>query len=499
MQHISKILNEKTAKKQIGLLALLFLTQLTACAPSSGGGSAAGEGLTCDSNQNIYQEPISGTQGYEQDVVSESASTEPKIKIDPNFDSYIVEFEEDSYETTSLQPSGNSVHEYQVSGLSLKNIRSNTFSLKLSGDEYFKKEMVQKLGNQRKIKFIEPDYPLHLIPQEASEEMEVAATVSTAAQWHHQTVQTSSAWQVTKGSQDIVVAVVDSGIDYNHTDLRNNMWKNPQEIANNGKDDDGNGHVDDVYGWNYVNNNGKPLTTSGSHHGTHVAGIIGATGTASRGVFGEAQKVKLMALKFIGDTGTGITSNAIKAIDYAISKKVFAINNSWGSTNRSQALEAAIKRAERAGILFVVAAGNGDNGVGYDITRRGYYPAAFTQSNILRVAASKSDNTLTRFSNFGKSLVDVAAPGYNILSTITGNSYMKMSGTSMAAPIVTGLAVLIKAANPNLSFSQIKGIIKSSVDPITSLKTKISSGGRVNARKAVSMAANISSDLSGCF
>ncbi len=497
MHHISRIPKKKTAKIQIGSLALLFLTQLTACAPSSGGGSADGEGLMC--NRNVYQVPVTESQNYNQDEVSESASTEPKITIDPKFDSYIVEFEEDSYETAALQPSGNSLHEYQVSGLSLKNIRTNTFSLKLTGNEYFKKEMVQRLGNQRKIKFIEPDYPLHLIPQEASEEMEVAATVSTAAQWHHQTVQTSSAWQVTKGSQDIVVAVVDSGIDYNHTDLRNNMWKNPREVANNGRDDDGNGLVDDVYGWNYVSNNGKPLTTSGSHHGTHVAGIIGATGTASRGVYGEAQKVKLIALKFIGDTGTGITSNAIKAIDYAISKRVFAINNSWGSTNRSQALEAAIKRAEKAGILFVVAAGNGDNGVGYDITRRGYYPAAFTQSNILRVAASKSDNTLTRFSNFGKSLVDVAAPGYNILSTITGNSYMKMSGTSMAAPLVTGLAVLVKAANPNLSFSQIKGIIKNSVDPITSLKTKVSSGGRVNARKAVSMAANISSDLSGCF
>ena len=282
MHNISRNLDKKSAKKHMGLCALLFLTQLTACAPSSGGGNAAGEGLMC--NQNLYEE--------KNNYHSSETSTQEQITVDPNIDSYIVEFENDSYESSSgLQPSGNSIHEYEVSGLSLKSIRTNTFSFKLPGDLSFKKEMIQRLGNKRKIKFIEPDYPLYLIPQDANDEIQATAS-TTSAQWHHQTVQTPSAWQLTKGSQDIVVAVVDSGIDHTHPDLQANMWVNSQEIPNNGRDDDRNGYIDDIRGWNFFSNNSNPKTTSSSNHGTHVAGIIGATGRTSRGVYGEAQKVK---------------------------------------------------------------------------------------------------------------------------------------------------------------------------------------------------------------
>ena len=494
MQNTSRILNTNTVKKHIGVIALLFITQLTACAPSSGGGNAAGEGLLCKQSQNIAEQNVAA-QTLSEEI--DTASSEPKITVDPTVENYIVEFA-DQEQTMGLQPSGNAVHEFEVSGLNLKSIRSNTYSVKLSGDENLKKEMIQRLGNQRRIKYIEPDYPIQLIPQDQQEDaMTTAATA--AAQWHHQTVQTANAWQVTKGSQDIVVAVIDSGIDYTHIDLKNNIWTNTKEIPNNGRDDDGNGYVDDVRGWNFVSNNSNTITTSSSNHGTHVAGIIGATGTGSRGVYGMAQKVKLMALKFIGENGMGNTSSAIRAIDYAISKRVFAINNSWGSFSKSQALDDAIKRAERAGILFIVAAGNGQNSVGFDITRTGYYPAAYTESNIIRVAATKSNDLLTGFSNFGKTLVDVAAPGYNILSTVSNGGYMNMSGTSMATPLVTGLAVLVKAANPSLTYSQVKAVIAASVDPVAALTNKIKSGGRVNARKAVAMAANVSADLAGCF
>lgn len=487
MQNVSKFLNEKNVKKHWRVSTFLLFTQLIGCAPSSGGnGTSSAEALVCGASEIAYQSQNAADSNLQ------------KIVVDPNIDNYIVEFEDDTLEeSTSLPPSGNPIREYEVVGLRLKGINSKTFSFNLSGSEKTKKEMIERMANQRKIKFVEPDYPLYLIPQE--EEDEIQASVSTAAQWHHQNVQTPLAWQVTTGSSDVVVAIVDSGIDYTHVDLKSNIWSNSQEIPNNGRDDDRNGYVDDIRGWNFVGNNSNPITTSKSNHGTHVAGIIGATGTGSRGIYGEARQVKLMGLKFIGDNGSGSTSNAIKAIDYAVQKQVFAINNSWGSTSRSQALESAIKRAERAGVLFVVAAGNGQSGKGYDISQKAYYPAAYPQSNVLRVAASRTDNTLTSFSNYSKKLVDVAAPGSSILSTVSGNSYMKMSGTSMAAPLVTGLAVLIKAANPSLNFSQVKAIISASVDPIVSLKNKISSGGRVNARKAVAMAANISADFSQCF
>lgn len=465
--------------KYTTLLALILFTQVLACAPSSGGGTATGESLAC-------------TRNLETSTLN-VASIEPKITIDQNINSYIVEFEEND----GLEPSGNPIHEYEVSGILLKGIHQNTYSVELIGNKTEKHELIQRLEKHRSIKFIEPDYPIYQIPNELEEDLDVAVALPGASQWAHQNVQSTYAWKLTTGSDRLVVAVVDSGIDYTHIDLKNNIWSNPEEIPNNGIDDDRNGYVDDIRGWNYVKGNNNPITTSSSNHGTHVAGIIGASGAGSRGIYGQAPHVKLMPLKFIGDEGTGTSSQAIRAIDYAVNKKVFAINNSWGSSGKSQALEAAIKRAEKAGILFIVSAGNGSNGLGYDISKTNYYPAGYTASNIIRVAATKSDNSLTKFSNFSQTMVDVAAPGYSILSTVTGNKYMKMSGTSMAAPLVTGLAVLVKAANPALGFSQIKAIISSTVDPIASLKSKILSGGRVNARKAVAMAANVSADF-GC-
>lgn len=470
------------SKISAAILALFLMTQLSACAPFSGGEQSAGEALMCTQNLQTFAN------------LSANANTQ-KITIDQNIDSYIVEFEANS--NIDLEPSGNAVHEYEVSGIKLKNISLNTYSLELTGNEIEKYELIQRLEKHRTIKFIEPDYPVYQIPDEYAEE-DATAAVPGSSQWAHQNVQSAYAWKLTTGSDRLVVAVVDSGIDYTHIDLKNNIWSNADEVADNGIDDDHNGYVDDIRGWNYVKGNNNPITTSSSNHGTHVAGIIGATGAGSRGIYGQAPHVRLMPLKFIGDTGTGASSHAIRAIDYAVSKKVFAINNSWGSNSKSQALEAAIKRAERAGILFIVSAGNGSNGVGYDISKRNYYPAGYTASNIIRVAATKSDNTLTKFSNFSQAMVDVAAPGYSILSTVTGNKYMKMSGTSMAAPLVTGLAVLVKAANPALNFSQVKAIISSTVDPVITLKNKISSGGRVNARKAVAMAANVSSDFN-CY
>lgn len=494
MVSVIRFLNNHLVSQQKPFSIFLVSFMLAACARSSGGGSiASDDALSCFPDKATLSETSSL-----QDEVQEAFSTTPDINLDPHYNSFIVEFAEPD-SNKGLEPSGNPVREYTVEGIFLSQIRERTYSMDLS-QVVAREEAVEKLAQRRKIKFIEPDYPIHRTddfeqsePTESESESDLiqwdeASRISE--QWALTNIQSSQAWTITRGSEELVVAVVDSGIDYTHKDLKNNIWSNPKETVN-GKDDDGNGYVDDIRGWNYVNNNNSPKTTSKSNHGTHVAGIIGAAGS----VVGLSQKVSLMPLRFINEAGTGITSHAIRAIDYATQKKVFAINNSWGSSNKSRALQDALTRAERAGILVVVASGNGENGKGYNISSRPYYPASYMHTNIIRVAATKTNNLLTAFSNYSRSLVDVAAPGSSILSTVTGNKYMKMSGTSMATPLVTGLAVLVKAANQNLTAVQIRGIINTSVDVIPGLKRLIRTGGRINARKAVQMAAQVDSDF----
>jgi len=491
MVSIRRFLKSSAVSQQIHFKSLLFCTLLAGCAGPTGDSPQPADGLACSSALNSEGGSV---EEAEQQV--ESASTEPDINLDPSYDSFIVQFS-DNEPSEGLQPSGNPIREYRVAGVTLTQIQGKTYSLDLR-QVSSREDVIARLAQERPIRYVEPDYPISQgdnmteeeldsqdlaseLPEDDSLQYHAASRVSE--QWHLPKVQASQAWQSTRGASDVVVAVVDSGIDYTHQDLKNNIWTNSAEQLN-GRDDDNNGYVDDIRGWNYVNNNNNPKTTSQSNHGTHVAGIIGAAGN----VLGVAPRVKLMPLRFIGESGSGLTSSAIRAIDYAVQKRVFAINNSWGSSNKSRALQDAITRAERAGILFVVAAGNGSNGVGYNISTRPYYPAAYTNSNILRVAATRTNDLLTAFSNYGQRLVDVAAPGSSILSTVTGNRYMRMSGTSMATPLVTGLAVLVKAANRGLSAYQVRAIINSSVDVIPGLRTLIRSGGRVNAKKAVAMA-----------
>ena len=412
------------------------------------------------------------------------------------YQNFIVKFKDENKSqnedktSAALQPSGNAVRVFNVKGVTFKVLAQNTHTLSLDMPAEDRRKYIQDLRSDQSIEYIEPDYPIQAI--DTLSEDDITAETNDpyfSKQWMHQNVQTEKAWTITTGSKNIVVAVLDSGIDYTHKDLKNNMWINPQEKIN-GIDDDNNGYIDDVYGWNFVSNNANPKTTSKSNHGSHVAGIIGATGSNNTGVVGMAPNVRMMALRFIGDTGTGSTSGAIRGIDYAISKHVFAINNSWGSSGTSRSLGDAISRAEKAGILFLVAAGNGSNHIGFNIDRTPWYPASYSNSNVISVAASKTDDNLTAFSNFGLSKVDVAAPGAQILSTISNQAYQNMSGTSMATPLVTGLAVLVKAANPKLTYKQVIQVIRQSVDKKASLTNKVASGGRVNAYKAVKLAAD---------
>ncbi len=262
-----------------------------------------------------------------------------------------------------------------------------------------------------------------------------------------------AAWDSTTGTQDVVVAVIDTGVDYNHQDLSANMWVNTGEIPSNGLDDDGNGYVDDIHGYNAVANNGNPFDDNA--HGTHCAGTIGGRGNNGIGVAGINWQVKIMALKFLSATGSGSLSDAIEAINYMVTMKnrgvnVRVANNSWGGGGYSSTLASAISRANDAGIVFAAAAGNESN----DNDASPSYPASYNYPNVVSVAAIDVNANLANFSNYGASSVDIAAPGVQILSTIPGNTYAKYSGTSMATPHVSGALALLFGAQPSLNVGQ---------------------------------------------
>lgn len=293
------------------------------------------------------------------------------------------------------------------------------------------------------------------------------------------------AWSVTKGSDQVVVAVLDSGVDYSHPDLTNNIWSRPPIIMAY-RDDDltPEGPVEDVHGFNVVEDNGDPMDDNG--HGTHCAGIIGAEGGNGIGIAGVNWNVKIMPLKFMDAEGTGTTKDAIEAINYVIDRKragvnVRIISASWGSTAKSRALEDVIRKAYEEGILFVAAAGNSssDN----DVTS--HYPSSYNIGNVVSVAALNRKDELASFSNYGAKSVHIAAPGEEILSTWLKNGFEEKKGTSMATPFVAGVAALVLAQNPKMSVDDLRALLLKSVDQVPSLKGKVSSGGRINAAKAV--------------
>ena len=291
------------------------------------------------------------------------------------------------------------------------------------------------------------------------------------------------AWSRTKGSRNVIVAVIDTGIDYNHPDLAANMWRNPNyaKTEATGVDADAaSGISGDLVGWDFVHNDNLPYDDMG--HGTHVSGTIGAVGNNGVGVSGVNQSVSLMAVKFLGADGTGDTAAAIRGIDYAISRGAKVMNNSWGGRGGlNTALEEAIQRSANAGALFVASAGN--DGTNNDIFPS--YPASLEVSNMITVAATTSDDMLASFSNVGARTVHLGAPGVSIYSTLPGGKYGYMSGTSMAAPHVSGAAALVWAAHPEFTAAQVKVRLLESGDPLPSLQGKTVTGRRLNVAKAV--------------
>ncbi|RLJ03783.1 MAG: hypothetical protein DRP08_03015, partial [Candidatus Aenigmatarchaeota archaeon] len=287
------------------------------------------------------------------------------------------------------------------------------------------------------------------------------------------------AWDIFTGNKEVIVAVIDTGVDYNHEDLADNIWTNPGEIPGNGVDDDGNGFVDDYYGWDFAYDDNDPM--DGHSHGTHCSGTVGGVGNNGVGVAGVSWDVRIMAVKFLNDAGWGYTSDAIEAINYATMMDADIMSNSWGGGGYSSALKAAIQAANDAGILFVAAAGNDAENT--DINP--HYPSCYDVPNVMSIAATDHNDALAWFSNYGNKTVDLGAPGVNILSTVPGNGYSSYSGTSMATPHVAGAAALLKASNPALTHLEIKNALMNSVDPVPSLYGKTVTGGRLNIHKAI--------------
>jgi subtilisin family serine protease len=300
------------------------------------------------------------------------------------------------------------------------------------------------------------------------------------------------AWSVTTGSPNVTVAVIDTGVDFGHPDLAPQQWINTGENCGStdptivcaqrtdNSDNDGDGFVDDYRGWDFVNGDNNPFDDN--NHGTHVAGTIGAVGNNGVGVTGINWAVKIMALKFLSGAGSGSTADAVDAITYAADHGAAVMNNSWGGGGYDQALRDAIAYAHSKNSLFVAAAGN--DGVDTDSTA--FYPSGYDNPNIVSVAATDNKDNLASFSNWGKTTVDLGAPGVDIYSTKPGNSYQYLSGTSMATPHVAGTAALIKARFPAATDLGIKALLLRSVDPKSSLNGKTTSNGRLNAFNAVS-------------
>ncbi|NIM10963.1 MAG: PKD domain-containing protein [Candidatus Aminicenantes bacterium] len=293
------------------------------------------------------------------------------------------------------------------------------------------------------------------------------------------------AWDLATGSADVIVAVVDTGINYNHTDLAPNMWKNPGEIAGNGQDDDGNGYIDDIYGIDTVNDDTNPIDDNG--HGSHCAGTIGAKGNDGFGVVGVNWNVKFMALKSFNSGGSGYTSDSVTCYEYLIDQKqrgqnIVAVSNSWSGSSYVQDLVDVINIAGQEGILSVCAAGNNSR----DNDQTPIYPACYDSVYVISVAATDHNDALASFSNWGAVSVDLSAPGVNVLSCVhTGNDFGQKSGTSMATPHVSGAVALLASVFSNDTPQQRKDRILNFVDPIPAMSGKCVSGGRLNVFKAV--------------
>lgn len=363
---------------------------------------------------------------------------------------------------------------------------------------------ISELELNGEIRYVEPNYCYQksLIPSDTY----------LPKQWYLQKIKAKEAWNIRHNAKNITVAVLDSGVEYSHPDLKNNIWRNTQEIPNNGIDDDGNGFIDDVRGWNFVDNNNNPLPSfkgdynSDVLHGTIVSGVLGAEGNNSQGISGVAWQLRIMPLKVLGDNGSGDAGDVLRAIDYAIQNRADTINLSFVGPSYSRGLDEAIRRAYEAGVIVVAAAGNGQEETQQiSLDKRPLYPICMDgpagENHVIGVAATDAIDQKTYFSSFGRNCIDISAPGISIFSTSIQRPDKKLdnepldksydgywSGTSLSAPMVSGTLALIKAVNPSLNRREIIDVLLKSSDPIDNLNPGFIGqlgAGRLNMENAV--------------
>lgn len=347
--------------------------------------------------------------------------------------------------------------------------------------------MIESYQQDPDVLYAEPDYQLRIaaIPDDPrfAEQWDLN-NVGQDGGTIDADIDAPEAWDLTTGTRSTIVAVIDTGVDYLHPDLAPNMWTNDLEIEGDGIDNDGNGFIDDIHGYDFFNNDGDPMDDN--NHGTHVAGTIGAVGNDGIGIAGINWNVEIMALKFLSAGGSGSTSDAVAAVQYAIDNGAHISNNSWGGGPSSQAMYDVIEAAGQQGHIFVAASGNGDQfGIGINNDLTPFYPASYELDNVVAVAATDRNDQVALFSNYGQTSVDIGAPGVSILSTLTGGGYDSFNGTSMATPHVTGAISLVRDYDPTLTPQQLIDRVMLSADPIDALDGITVTGGRLNLAAAM--------------
>jgi subtilisin family serine protease/subtilase family serine protease len=405
---------------------------------------------------------------------SSSSIAEPPVEVQHVLGEVLVKFKDNfpANQRANVHAQLNAQKLSEIRGIKVHRVRG------LRGQST--EALIKAYSKRPNVEYVEPNVIVH-ITQTPND------TSYSSLYGLHNTGQTSGttdadidapeAWDTQTGSSSVIVASIDTGVDYIHEDLAANMWINSGETADNGIDDDSNGYIDDVYGWDFFNNDNDPIDDHG--HGTHTSGTIAAVGNNGKGVTGVSWNSKIMAVKFLGAGGGGTMSGAASAIIYAADMGAQISNNSWGCLGSgcdSQTLNDAIAYAGTEGMLFVVSAGNDTNN--NDVT--GAYPCVVDSPNVLCVAATDHDDDIASFSNYGLTTVDLGAPGVEILSTMPGDTYTSWSGTSMASPYVAGAAALLLSEFSFLTTEELKNILMDSVDPITALDGITVTGGRLN-------------------
>jgi subtilisin family serine protease len=359
-----------------------------------------------------------------------------------------------------------------------------------ANDDRHMAAVIEFLRRDSRVEIVEPDYRIKLKSMPNDPEFSKLWGLKNSTQGGAD-INVIPAWERTTGQRNVIVGVIDTGIDCSHPDLAENCWVNPGEDGvdkdgenkrSNGIDDDGNGYVDDWQGWDFWQE--RNVAFDDNIHGTHVAGTIGAVGNNNLGVVGVNWRVSLVPLKFLDGEGGGYTSDAIEAIDYATKMKFFATNNSWGGGENSELMRAAIERANAAGVHFIAAAGNSAS----NNDRFPEYPASYDTPNIISVAAIDRNGQFPYFSNYGANSVDVAAPGDGILSTAPNAGYEYLRGTSMATPHVTGVLALLKSAFPDESPAMLRTRLFRGVSPLPTQNLtgrQIRTGGMINVQQSM--------------